>query len=890
MLIPIYFTDMSIYIQTPPIIANESDVEQKIVFQLLTNLEPIGLGFSLKQVQTKLNLKKLRLDKGDNARNHYPDYLVLIEGLPLLVVEVKGPGTDLREAYREGRLYSGELNSLFPGKINPCQLVIACNDKTMFAGRWDSQAPDVTIDIENWNVSHNDFNWLLEKFAFSSVVKQVPLLKSKLNEDVHFTKPIIKLGGKHMQNRSVSNSFGETISIEYGNLFNPEDENERVDVVTNAYVHVEKQLAHVDPIEKLIRKKISPSVSRSNEIANNTKPVEIIDKLKTAHKYNNKVLLLIGSVGSGKSTFMTYLKEVALDPELSERLTWVRLDMNNAEVNQTDIYDWLKTSISRELVRKHPSVDVGELEIIKQIYSDEIEDFNKTAKLLIGNIDTYNLKLFDKIQQLKSDKNITLTAYINHFVHKAGKDLIIVLDNCDKKSPADQLLMFEVANWLKENTKSIVFLPIRDTTFDLHRHEKPLDTVIKDLIFRINPPSLERVLFERVKYASRLRENVNTGSYTLTDSMRVSHPSKEELHYLRSIMKSLFQNSLFKKLISGLAGRNVRRGIEIFLDFCKSGHISDGEILHIRLGKGEYVLPDHVINRVFLRGNRVYYSDTESRIKNLFYSEPKDDLPDPFVRISILKWLKDRNSIRGASNVLGFHKVTTLIDELVSSGHNKGRILEELKVLIKHDLVISETQSSDTIDEEELLSINASGFVHLKLIYEVDYWSACSEDVWYNQQGTATVVANRMGGIAKNTHLSFNATLENADALVNYLEGYYNANFKAPSAFMDDVNFESPINFSEIKDIIRAKKDSYLVTFSPKSIIGQVLDVEVKNIAQYGLICTLGDIPRPGLLHVSKIPNKYFLEEGTYELGKTLKLKVTGYSGKHKKFDLAFPD
>ena len=92
---------------------NESDVEQKLMFSLLTALHPDGLGYSKGEVFTKSNLKHLVIEKGKNESDkvYRPDYVVLLLGLPVLIVEVKAPGLDLVKALREARLYAAELNS-----------------------------------------------------------------------------------------------------------------------------------------------------------------------------------------------------------------------------------------------------------------------------------------------------------------------------------------------------------------------------------------------------------------------------------------------------------------------------------------------------------------------------------------------------------------------------------------------------------------------------------------------------------------------------------------------------------------------------------------------------------------------------------------------------------
>ena len=86
---------------------NESDVEQKLVWPMLTTANPREFGYSPVEIRTKANIRKLVIGNGTTSKLHHPDYVLIFFGIPLVVVEVKGPGEDLDEALREARLYAG---------------------------------------------------------------------------------------------------------------------------------------------------------------------------------------------------------------------------------------------------------------------------------------------------------------------------------------------------------------------------------------------------------------------------------------------------------------------------------------------------------------------------------------------------------------------------------------------------------------------------------------------------------------------------------------------------------------------------------------------------------------------------------------------------------------
>ncbi len=873
---------MNTYFVAPENLISESDVEQKVIYPLLTNPDPVGLGYDSTEIQTKFNLQKLMIDKGAKSTLYYPDYIITVNGIPSIIVEAKNPSENLDEAFRQASLYASELNRKFEKDVNPCQLIVACNGIEIYAGSWDSAKPEYCIKIEDWHVTDKSFSSFVEVFGKRNVEKTVEIVKKFLRKKSHFKKPLNLLGGKYFQNRAENNTFGESISTKYRHLFNPNVEAERVDVVRNAYVRITKHDAHVAPIDRLIRKKIHPNIAESIEIEDNTKPKALLEKLENAHNYNNQVLLLIGSVGSGKSTFGTYLKEVAIETQIISKLCWITLDLNNAPVSSQEIYPWLKSGIIKQIQTFNQSkYDFQHLDFIQFLYETQINGLKKgVLSLLNENSEKYKELLVTKILEYQDNLDITLESYISQLIHRQGKELIIVLDNCDKRTLDEQLLMFEVANWIKDSIRAIVFLPLRDTTFDHFRKEKPLDTVIKDLIFRITPPSLERVLYSRIKYAARLSEKSGDNFYYLPNGIKVSYPAKEELYYLRSILKSLFQDRFFKWLISGIAGSDIRIGLEIFLDFCKSGHISERDILLIKHSKGEHKLRNDIITNVFLRGNRFYYTDAEARIKNIFYSDPSDSLPDPFVRLNILKWLNDRYKVKGPSGITGFHLAESLIAHLISIGHDRNRIEHELSSMTRHSLILSESQNTQKIFLKDLISINTSGIIHLELLSNMHYLSAVSEDVYYNVDQISEKIKMNLAGEGNFAHLSIQNAKTHSLLLLDYLTDYYQKHFSPYQQYLNNASSLAS-EFSQIQDSIgsfRIKETTNRGTFK----VGEILNAKVVNIKRVGLIVQIDNTDITVLIHESKIDEKDF--EAIYKLEEPVQIKVVSYIPRERKY------
>lgn len=151
--------------------SSESDVEQKFITPLLLAAAPHGLGYSISDFRTKTDIKKLTLGKGASRKVYFPDYAIICDGLPLLIVEAKKPGEDLDDAMREARLYATEINATYPSGVNPCERVIATDGLSMIAGYWDQVDPVVKVARDEVNSINPNFDELL-KFASFQVIKK----------------------------------------------------------------------------------------------------------------------------------------------------------------------------------------------------------------------------------------------------------------------------------------------------------------------------------------------------------------------------------------------------------------------------------------------------------------------------------------------------------------------------------------------------------------------------------------------------------------------------------------------------------------------------------------------------------------------------------------------
>ena len=586
-------------------------------------------------------------------------------------------------------------------------------------------------------------------------------------------KPRRLVGGAYAQNEEVGqNTFGATLTASITSIFNPTTRIERAFIAKNGYIPSRRRERYVDPIDRVIRAARPPSETDVQLLEDTSRPTELIGRLRAKKDLEHKVLLLIGSVGSGKTTFVDHLCERALPRELVAETVWCRIDMNAAPVSPNEIYDWLRSALIKSCRDSLPDDDFDDLETLRRVFAVEINRFNKgVGKLYAGQSEVFNVKLAEHIEGLQNHLHTTAQAHIRYCCGDRSKLCIIVLDNCDKKTRDEQLLMFEAAQWLQKEFRALVMLPLRDETYDNHRAQPPLDTALKDMVFRIEPPLFQNVLVSRVQLAmNELNRNSSEKLYfSLPNGISVEYPRSDQAYYLTSIVKSLFEHDRFvRRMIVGLSGRNMRDALEIFLEFCNSAHIGEDQIFKIRQSEGRHTIPLHQVATVLMRMNRRFYDSDHSYVKNLFSSNREDARPSFFCRYMILRWLREKFSLSGTDGLKGYYPKGTIKQELMSYGLSPDMLDREFNYLLSSKCLLAEHLRTDSVSDEDLVRIGPAGFVHLDLVGNVSYLAAVAEDTYFPDRLIAERVVARIRDAS--THLHIKTAVDNASEVVEYLQ------------------------------------------------------------------------------------------------------------------------
>jgi hypothetical protein len=218
-------------------------------------------------------------------------------------------------------------------------------------------------------------------------------------------------------------------------------------------------------------------------------------------------------------------------------------------------------------------------------------------------------------------------------------------------------------------TRAFVVLQMRDETYERYKDKPPLDTYRTGVIFHISPPHFVDVVKRRLELSIEYLAKENDGDrvYGIESGMRIRYSNQDLQNFLTRLYNALFDRKRnISRVLESLAGKDVRRALEIFGAIITSGYLSTTAIASNTLGSGDVSLKEHTILRILMRTNRRFFSKDSGFVQNIFAYEDGCEKPDNFLLIEILFFLFKNRKTVGLINVEGYFTCGQVADALQS--------------------------------------------------------------------------------------------------------------------------------------------------------------------------------------------------------------------------------
>lgn len=546
---------------------------------------------------------------------------------------------------------------------------------------------------------------------------------------------------KEIDRNNLSAQISPTIDRFFGEIFSSEQEDD-LEFIKECFVENKESKKNRDEIERLFADK-APLMANVVKAVNTNSILQQItveicdDEINIKNPTPPKPIIIIGTKGAGKTTFINHLFRTK-DDEFSENHLTIYIDFrefyetyNSFEPNNIskEIYEKLKD--------KYSILELHSLKILKRIYQKEIKQNNESLWLYAQNKqETYDKLLSDFLTEKLIYYSKHLEHLNNYLIKERRKRIIVIIDNADQYSIAIQEKIFLYSHSLSRNSNCGIIFSLREGYYYKWRNKPPFDAYESN-VYHITAPKYSEVLLRRINYTlEHLNQLQGTTSSVTRKGLKIEMSNQSVIEFLSGLKDSLFsnKNSELIDYLSFTTYPNIREGLRVFKQFLTSGHTDVSSYILREVYKevdrtNKQIIPIHEFIKSLGLQNKLYYNSEFSIIINIFI--PPKDTNDHFINYFILKKFFDNYESKGNANkYLSFPDVITFFKEL---GYRTNVIISSIEKMIEFELIESDEFISDielsNLETNIDLGISSKGFYYFKeLITRFHYLDLILQD------------------------------------------------------------------------------------------------------------------------------------------------------------------
>lgn len=487
-------------------------------------------------------------------------------------------------------------------------------------------------------------------------------------------------------------------------------------------------------------------------------------------------IIIIGSKGSGKTTFINYLFKSSVSDDFDRSRPNIYIDFRKYVDNDLEE---LNKKIFKDLIlsieKKYSYYKLHTLKTLKKVYRNEIRKKDESTWIAFKkNIESYEIKLSDYLESVQLDYENHFIKLSEYFINERKQRLCVIIDNADQFDFSVQKTVFLFAQSLRIKSKSAVIISLREGYYYKWRYKPPFDA-FKSNVYHITAPPYNLVLQKRINYTIKTL-SIKGNTKGQEEYLNIEFNNKNILDFFLNLNKTLFirENSEMLQFLESTTYPNIREGLDLFDHFLRSGHTDITKYI-LRQQTEEYSkqpIPIWEFIKAVALDNKKYYNHENSKIHNLFYPVGNSSLI--FLKFKILNVLNSRLVNHGVSEK--FYKTANLIAEFVENGYKDKIVYKELLDLLSYGLIetedmISDSEEIENINNNNSISITLKGQYYIKvLVTKFSYISLVLQDTLIFDKDVFAQMAKTLPKANDKGKRSLTERYEVANIFINYLK------------------------------------------------------------------------------------------------------------------------
>ena len=415
-------------------------------------------------------------------------------------------------------------------------------------------------------------------------------------------------------NISKDNPIYENLSSQIATAFSEKVLSLDPDEFSRLYVPNAQNINFDSKIRMTVSKRDTVVAKKTNRLMRDTDRDRFVEKVSDNKNFSKLAFIIVGTVGSGKTTFLHYLEKIKLQDLLSSpdnNFHWIRIDF--LESTQDVPYT---SFIYEHLFRYIQASNLGDKEkSISPAYASEIESLLRGPLAFLSDEKEKNREISNLILKDYNEKSPYIEKIFRY--HSDKSNIYIIVDNIDQiESDIKQGELFSATLSIARKLNLNLIVCLRQSTYIRNRNS-PLINAYDYEYGQIDPPSVLAVLSKRFDLLSSIVQGMSF-NFTAENGARFIVDDASEV--IGQLKESVLGNEVGGQ-IEVLASEDLRLALRMTRDFLEKGYSNTSQGIQSYAKGNKYILPKHEALRAIIVGNHTVYDESYSAVGNIFDSK-----------------------------------------------------------------------------------------------------------------------------------------------------------------------------------------------------------------------------------------------------------------------------
>jgi hypothetical protein len=669
----------------------------------------------------------------------YIDY-VLTTTRPVLIIEAKRHGDsfklpktssarrrfklggvlsedkELKAAILQAQVYAISKGVPICVVTNGTQFVIFRAQNELGVDFWSHEA----VVFDSIDDVLSNFLQFYDCLSFESVtharhLKSIPISSQEKNVGRLYRNVVPRIAAERVRNRNKLFDFIREVIV---NVFQDlASSNASEELIEQCYVESARDSGYEQSLRALLKNRpklreqpLEPLVVGKKDAGKFQADVE----KHLAGKAQSEVILLLGGIGVGKTTFIKRFRRVIAKTRIDRDCIWAVVDFNRYSETGGELGEWVRTAITDRIEEDYTDLGFGSYSMLKQAYHGEYERLKRGRLQPIFQRDPqqFDVEFSNELAQFERDPVAHISKLVAAAARQSHRHPFLVFDNADQFDGKIQNDVFMLAHRMSREIGCSLVISLREESYWKNKDFGAL-SAFHSVLFHVDAPRLKQVIAKRFKYASQLLEEQDPNEYVGTIHAWVK--SGEALKVFDLMKQTILgDDDRYIDLLERLSPGEIRRPLEQLARFLVSGHTNVDALLNaVKRGRAIKVGFHEFIKSIAL-ADREVFDERKSDLINLFAVDGTSDSSN-LNRLAVLGIiLKAKNDVSEVG--LGFIRIEQVVSDLGEHGVLPETVMSVVDFMNARRLLETESQARDSASASMFVRATSAARYYLQVL------------------------------------------------------------------------------------------------------------------------------------------------------------------------------